>query len=236
MSAAALRPAAGGEPLMDAKTFYDLYSRVASFPVERTGEPEIEPPPLELPDRAPPRRWVRATQTRRGPASPPASPSATAALEDEIGRCSDATCVARLGVYLARAYSASAALLLVRSGLIETLCCDGLDVRASGLLLPADWPSFLAEVVATGEPFRGAPREGELDQRILRALGREQVQEIAVLPVAVGGRVVSLLYADNGPEALGDASVAALAAVGERVASAYTRLILERKQGRAARG
>lgn len=229
---AALRPAATGEPLMDAKTFYDLYSRVASIPVERPAAPEIEPPPpLELPDPVPPLRCAPPAQAR-----PPASPSATAALEDEIGRCSDPTGVARLGVYLARAYAAGAALFLVRSGLIETLCSDGLDARASGVLLPADRPSFLADVIARGEPFRGTPGEHELDQRILRALGRSQVQEIAVLPVAVGGRVVSLLYADNGPEALGDASVAALAAVGERVASAYARLILERKQTGAQPG
>jgi hypothetical protein len=41
---------------------------------------------------------------------------------------------------------------------------------------------------------------------------------------------VNLLYADNGPEALGDASAAALHAVCARVAAAYERLIRERKR------
>jgi hypothetical protein len=106
---------------------------------------------------------------------------------------------------------------------------------ASGeeILFPADAPSLFAEVVASGEPFRGAPPQLHLDGRLLRALGRRQVREIVVLPVMVGGRVVNLLYADNGPEALGDASLAALAAVCARLSRAYERLILERKAGKA---
>jgi len=68
----------------------------------------------------------------------------------------------------------------------------------------------------------------------MRAFGREHVQEIAVLPVTLRDRVVSLLYADNGPEALGDASAAALTSVCGRVAAAYERLIHERKRGARA--
>ena len=55
------------------------------------------------------------------------------------------------------------------------------------------------------------------------------VQEIAILPVTLRGRVVNVLYADNGPEALGDASAAALTSVCARVAAAYERLIYARK-------
>jgi GAF domain-containing protein len=61
-------------------------------------------------------------------------------------------------------------------------------------------------------------------------LGRENVQEIAVLPIAIQGRMVGLLYADNGAEALADASFAALEAVCTRLAKAYERLILARKR------
>jgi len=42
--------------------------------------------------------------------------------------------------------------------------------------------------------------------------------------------VVNLLYADNGSEPLGDESCAALAALCQRVAGSYERIILERKQ------
>jgi hypothetical protein len=122
----------------------------------------------------------------------------------------------------------------VHRGIIQGLCADGLSARPDAVLFPAGAESVFGAVAASARPFRGAPRAGGLDARILRALGREHVQEIAVLPVTLSGRVVNLLYADNGPEALGDASAAALSAVCARVATAYERLIRERKRGAQA--
>ena len=52
-----------------------------------------------------------------------------------------------------------------------------------------------------------------------------------MLPVRLRGRAVNVLYADNGPQTLGDASVAALEAVCAHIARAYERIILEHKQG-----
>ena len=69
-----------------------------------------------------------------------------------------------------------------------------------------------------------------MDARILRAMGRGDARDRIVVPVSIGGRVVNLLYADNGADALGATSVAALQALATRVASAYERLIVERKR------
>jgi hypothetical protein len=157
------------------------------------------------------------------------SPAAAAALEAEIDRAGTREAVARLAVYLARGYAAASALLLVHRGFVQGLCADGILGRADTILFPADATSLFGEVAASGRPFRGAPPASGLDGRILRAFGREHAQEIAILPVALHGRIVSLLYADNGPEALGDASAAALASVCARVAAAYERLIYARK-------
>jgi len=95
--------------------------------------------------------------------------------------------------------------------------------------------SLLGRVAASGEAYRGRPPEGGLDEKIFTALGRGHVSEIAILPVALQGRVVNLLYADNGPEILGDASIAALGTVCTRIARVYARLILERKARVACR-
>ena len=168
------------------------------------------------------------------PTPPPArtpSPAAAAALEAEIDRSVTRDSVARLALYLARGYASATALMLVHRGFVQGLCADGLPGRLDAILFPADATSAFGEVAASGRPFRGAPPAHGLDARILRALGREHVQEIAVLPVFLGGRVVNLLYADNGPEALGDVSTAALTAVCARLAAAYERLIRERKRG-----
>jgi hypothetical protein len=162
------------------------------------------------------------------------SPARAAALEREIDRSTSREDIGRLAVYLTRSYASAASLLLVHRNLIQGLCGDGIQVRPDAILFPADAASVFGEVAASNRPFRGAPRADGIDARILRALGREHVQEIAVLPVALSGRVVNLLYADNGPETLGDASVAALTSICARVAASYERLIRDRKRGQNA--
>lgn len=228
-----------GEELMDARTFSELHARIAERAERRRAE---SPPPA--PRAVPPRaaaqrvfdlaelgaRVVSDPATAEREFARPASPAAAAALEAEIDRSSSREAVTRLAVYLARSYASATALLLVHRDIIQGLCADGLQGRPDAVLFPAGAASVFGEVASSGRPFRGAPRAGGLDARILRALGREHVQEIAVLPVSLSGRVVNLLYADNGPEALGDASAAALNAVCARVAAAYERLIRERKR------
>ena len=48
-----------------------------------------------------------------------------------------------------------------------------------------------------------------------------------MVPVAIRGRIVNLLYADNGPESLGAISASALRALADRMAASYERLIVE---------
>jgi hypothetical protein len=231
-----------GEELTDAKTFFALHSTIAA-PLERPADaravtPAHGPALAEIGSRPPVRCSAPARAAcfdREGPSEgssrPPASPAAAAALEAEIDRCNCREHVARLAVHLARTYAPAAALFQVHRGVIEKTCSEGSAINGERLQFPADAPSLFADVAASGESFRGAPPEDALEKRVLRVLGRQHVREIVVLPIAIRGRVVSLLYADNGPEALADASVAALAAVTARVSSAYQRLILERKAG-----
>jgi hypothetical protein len=174
---------------------------------------------------------ARVVSRPEPPAARVPSPAAAAALEAEIDRSGSRESVARLALYLARGYASATALLLVHRGMVQGLAGDGLLGQPDTILFPADASSAFGEVAASGRPFRGAPPANGLDARILRAFGREHVQEIAILPVTLRGRIVSLLYADNGPEALGDASAAALTSVCTRVAAAYERLIQAQKSG-----
>jgi GAF domain-containing protein len=231
-----------GEELTDAKTFFALASTIAA-PLGPPADPRRQAPATvrELPEigsrtRGRPVAPVHTPESHREEPSgalnrPPASPAAAAALEAEIDRCTSREHVARLALHLARAYVPAATLFQVHRGVIERTCSEGSAIDGEGLLFPADAPSLFAEVAASGESFRGAPPDGALEKRVLQVLAREQVREIVLLPIAIRGRVVGLLYADNGPEALADASVAALAAVCARVSRAYQRLILERKAG-----
>lgn len=233
-----------GEELMDWATFTDLHSiielesrgrqkprraRPARAPRPKPRRRPVRPPVVDIED-------LCARALARDPAPPMApppearpSPSAAAALEAEIAGCPSLDAVARLGVHLARSYASAAALFLVHRGAISGVASGGIESRETGVLLSTDVPCLFTKTATNGEPFRGAPPGTALDMRILGVLGREHVQEIALLPVTLRGRVVNILYADNGPQALGDAPAAALATVCTHLSRAYERLILERK-------
>ncbi len=196
----AIAPLAPGEELIDAASFAAFWSSAAA-------------------------------SARLGGAAPAPSvtPAAAAALEAEIDACTSRAEATGLAARLARAYADAAAVFVVHRGVIQGVAAEGCGGRVEAVLLPTLMPSVFAAVAATGERFRGAPPGAPLERRILRALGRESSREIAVLPAALGDRVVSLLYADNGALLLGDAAVAALTAVTRCLARAYARLILERR-------
>ena len=160
---------------------------------------------------------------------PPSTPAAAAALESEIDQCGSREHVVRLAVHLARAYAGAAAIFSVRHDLIEGVVGEGFDAHVAATVIPAGADSLFGRVATTGTMFRGSPPAEGLGSAVLGALGRDHVREIAILPVAIRGRVVTMLYADNGPEVLGDAAVAALGAVCTRISRAYARLILQRK-------
>jgi hypothetical protein len=163
--------------------------------------------------------------------SVPSGPGEIAALEFQLQGAIDRNAVIDLGIRLASAFAPSAALFIVRSNLVagHHAAANGVITPLDTVLLPSDTPSIFTEPALTGQPFRGRPPHDGMDGRILTAIGRPDAHEVLVLPVVLRGRVVNLLYADNGPDALPDTSVAALRAVGTTMAAAYERLILESK-------
>jgi hypothetical protein len=232
-----------GEELMDDRTFSELYQGGAGRRPRWRAE-SLPSAPRPAPARVTSRVFdlaelgARVVDSRiADPGAERHTPGAPAAmLEAQIDRAASREVVAHASVHLARCYASVAALLLVHRGLIRGLSAAGLPGCTDALWVRAGAPSVFAEVAASGQAFRGAPPADGLDHRILRSLGREHVQEIAVLPVSLAGRVVNLLYADNGPEALGDAPAAALSAVCARVAAAWERLIREERHRQRAPG
>jgi len=230
---ARISPLGPGEELIDAEIFHALYSKVATEST-RTPEPGSVPRAVEARRAvnfgpAPAFPPIPARSRRTAPARPPSAATA-AALEAEIDRSTHREHVARLAVHLARAYVSAAALLRIHRGVIHGVCGEGVANCGEQLLFPVDQTSPFSEVLTRQEAVRALPPQHGLGARILGMLGRENVQEIAVLPILIQGRIVGLLYADNGAEALADASFAALQAVCARLAHAYERLILARKR------
>ena len=81
-------------------------------------------------------------------------------------------------------------------------------------------------------PFRGTPPDGGIDARLLDTLGRPDIHEVFIHPIEIGGRVVNVLYCDNGSDAFGETSVAALTALCDCLARAYERIIQDTKRQR----
>ena len=100
------------------------------------------------------------------------------------------------------------------------------------VVLPVGAPSIFTQPALTQQAFRGRPPHDGVDGRILDAIGRPDAHEVLIQPVAIRSRVVNLLYVDNGGDPLADTSVAALRTLGETMAAAYERLILEAKRSR----
>jgi hypothetical protein len=174
-----------------------------------------------------------AASAERSAPAPPGSSAEVATLEAELDGAGDRDEIVRLTLRIARAYSRAAALFVVQGGVVSSFRGDGecLEEQLPGIEIPVLTESIFARPAATLLPFRGEPPDDGIDGRLLRVLGRGDVQEVVVHPISIRGRVVNLLYADNGPDHFGETSVAALAALGSCVSRAYERVILAKKAG-----
>jgi hypothetical protein len=185
-------------------------------------------PSAERASAAVPALEARVVPAARPAAAPAADAEAAARLEAELVRASSRERVAPLVLQLAAIRARLAALFTVRDGMIQGVLAAGAGGpgRIDAIFVPVAAQSMLAGP-ARGEIFHGAPSRAGIDAAIVRALGGGEVCEVAVMPIAVGGRVVQLLYADNGAEPLNPASLAALGALCEQTRATWSRIIVE---------
>jgi hypothetical protein len=241
-------PAATSEPSEEADTF-DLRAQLAEefFAFEDDEPaPSREAPPSGDEDEAEELllvdEFLAETPSEPAPAAtpaeglapaPPGSSAEVAALEAELDGAGDRDEIVRLTLRIARAYSRAAALFLVQGGMVSSFRGDGdcLDEHLEGIAIPVLAESIFARPAAVPLPFRGEPPDDGIDGRLLGTIGRGDVREVVVHPISIRGRVVNLLYADNGPDHFGETSVAALAALCSCVSRAYERVILAKKAG-----
>jgi hypothetical protein len=224
------------EELIDDDTFASLHARFvmcrpASAGPEKSAEAEellLEEVVAEIPPDRPRREDADARQETEAPASP----DEIAALELQLLGATHRDQVARISLRLALCHARVAGLLVVSRGMIAGLCAqgEGLESRIEGVAISAETGSAFAAPETSGEPQRLAAPSAGVDARILRAMGRADAADIAILPIAIHGRVVNLLYVDNGPDRIGETSYAALLTLCKLVARAYERLILSRKR------
>ena len=76
--------------------------------------------------------------------------------------------------------------------------------------------------------FMGRLGPDEQNQRFIKVLGKKPTTNAAVFPVLVKGRVVNLVYADNGAAGNVKPSLGELLVLLQRVPRAYLRIIRRR--------
>jgi len=97
--------------------------------------------------------------------------------------------------------------------------------RAAGMRIPLDLPSVFQSVTRDRSVFVGRLGPEETNQTFLTAIDKKPSSTAAVLPVAVRGRVVNLVWGDSGTRGAGRANVGQLLTYMQRVPRAYLRII-----------
>jgi hypothetical protein len=132
---------------------------------------------------------------------------------------------------LAGAFTELAALFVVRDGVAAGLrgVRAGEPLEVESIVAPLGGEGLLAEAARVAQPVQRAPG-APLDKVVAKALRCEGGAELAVFPVAIGGRVVNLLVAHSGPGALPATAAAALRVLAQLLGASYERLIRSFKQ------
>lgn len=104
---------------------------------------------------------------------------------------------------------------------------EGADTAAS-LRIPLDQPSVFQSVARNRTVFVGRLGEEEVNLRFLRALDKRPQTNAFLFPIVVRGRVVNLLYGDNGPSGNVKANLGGLMVQLQKVSRAYLRIIRKR--------
>jgi hypothetical protein len=216
-----LGPLAADVELVDEATFVanaelpaPAAAAAAAAPWELPQDTAATPPPAQTPP-APPAS--AAAELRRAEAA-----LANAGRRDEL---------IEAALALAARFAELAALLVVRDGMAAGLRAlrAGAPLEVESIVAPLQGEGVLCEAVRTGQPAVRVPAAA-LDKVVAKALRADAGAELAVFPIAIGGRVVNLLVAHAGAGAVPVTATAALRALAQLLGASYERLIRTLKQ------
>jgi hypothetical protein len=174
-------------------------------------------------------RW-RFTDTHRAGARP-APPVEPAAAAERIEAAATRDEVVEAVLALGRGFFRRVIFFIVREpwALGWSAAGEGVDRElAQSLRVPLDQPSVFQTVAREKTLFIGRLGGEPESQRFLRVLHKKPASGAALFPVAVKGRVVNLLYGDNGPAGNVRAEFGALLVELQKVPRAYLRIIRRR--------
>jgi hypothetical protein len=106
---------------------------------------------------------------------------------------------------------------------------EGIDRSlAASLRIPLDQPSVFQSVARDKTVFVGRLGPEEENQRFMRSVVKRSTTNLALFPIALKGRVVNLVYGDNGATGNVKANMGELMVLVQKVPKAYLRIIRQR--------
>jgi hypothetical protein len=106
---------------------------------------------------------------------------------------------------------------------------EGMDPElAASLRVPLAEPSVFQTVTRDRTVFIGRLGPDAENQRFLKRLGKRPTTNAALFPIVVRGRVVNLIYGDNGAAGNVKANMGSLLVFIQKVPAAYVRIIRQR--------
>jgi hypothetical protein len=221
-----LGPLAADLDLVDEKTFEAMTAtRPATEPAAWEPPPELTDP-AAAPSAAPPPAAAapRALEATGGG-------EALRRAEERLRGADRRDAVIDAALELAGGFAELAALFVVRDGVAAGLRAlrAGAPFEVEAIVAPLGGEGVFADAVRTLQPARRVP-SAALDKVVAKALRSEAGAELAVFPIAIGGRVVNLLVAQPASGALPATAAAALAVAAQIVGASYERLIRTFKQ------
>ncbi|MBI5069563.1 MAG: general secretion pathway protein GspE [Deltaproteobacteria bacterium] len=246
-------PQVGGPDLMDEADFAALYDRASSTPVPGQA-PTLTPPPLPggRPAVTPPDAFRGALVTndqvlaalqqeaereadrgsiavRLTPVSAEAPPLSFDEAAQALAGVSDRDAIARIVLRCALSRCRRALLLTVRGHRADgwEAMGEGLSPQTAAMVrVSLDHPGVFQTVARSRSHFLGPLQKTEANVRFLRALGGGAPKTSFAMPILARGRVVNVLYADDGRGRVLDSSgVGELLILATRISQSYDVLL-----------
>ena len=198
-------------------------AKAAASEPQRAAAPPAATPPVQR-AAAPPRE--RTPQVK-----PVAALSPLADAERQLVEGADRDDVARAALEICATFAESACLFAVYEGKL----LGSLSIRAGeitdlrGIVMAGRAQSCLTQAVRTGRVVQGPPDPGRVDARLFQALGYVEPNDLLVLPVRAGERILAVIAAECGQMHFGPIASAALRSVAECLGASFGRLIQERR-------
>ncbi len=170
-----------------------------------------------------------------------AAPSARVLSFDQahaiVEKAADRDAILEAVLDFAAAHAAYTAVFVIHGDVAEGLDSrgDGLDSESvRGIAVPLDAPGSFRAVRERSEPVIGMLNPSGTDALIKQDLGRHAVNNVALLPILIGGRVSLIVWADHGTRALDLTGIDRLSQLCLEASRSFERIIVERKKRRKA--